>query len=160
MSFEVFLQRFIDGKPAEANRDQVHAVLRSRQYSGPDHFGYYTVTFPDGVEVELSAAGLDGKAEFTGCSFQLRSTSPYLPEFLLELAKAGDMVVLPAMERGVAFLSSPQQKEHLPPDLTQNGWEIVVCDSPTELESLLFDGFATWQRYLGQVLNKKPGSER
>ena len=118
------------------------------------------MTFPHGVEVELSAAGLDGKAEFTGCSFELRSMSPYLPEFLLELAKAGDMVVLPAMERGVAFLSSPEQKEHLPPDLAQNGWEIVVCDSPTELESLLFNGFATWQRYLGQVLNKNPGSKR
>jgi hypothetical protein len=156
MSFEVFLQRFVGGEPAEVNRDQVHAVLRSRQCSGPNRFGYYTVTFPDGVEVELSAEGLDGKAEFTGCSFELRSMSPYLPEFILELAKAGDMVVLPATERSIAFLSSPEQKEHLPPDLAQDGWELVVCDSSTELESLLFGGFAAWQRYLGEILNKNP----
>jgi hypothetical protein len=156
MSFDVFLQRFVGGEPAEANRDHVHAVLRSRQYSGPDRFGYYTVTFPDGVEVELSAEGLDGKAEFTGCSFQLRSMSPYLPEFILELAKAGDMVVLPATERSVAFLSSPEQKEHLPPDLARDGWELVVCNSATELESLLCGGLAAWQRYLGEILNKNP----
>jgi hypothetical protein len=113
------------------------------------------VTFPDGVEVELHAKGLDGAAKFTGCSFEIRSMSPFLPEFILELAKACDMVVLPATERVVAFLSSPEQKEHLPPDLARDGWELVVCDSSAELGSLLVGGFADWQRYLGQVLNKK-----
>ena len=156
MSFDVFLQRFADGQPAEVNRDQVHTVLRTRQYSGPNRFGYYTVTFPDGVDVELYAKGLDGTAEFTGCSFAIRSMSPHLPAFILELAKTGDMVVLPTTERSVAFLSSPQQKEHLPPDLVRDGWEIVVCDSSAELASMLFGGFAAWQRYLGEILNKNP----
>ena len=153
MSFDVFLQRFADGEPAEVNRDKVHAVLRTRQYSGPNRFGYYTVTFPDGVEVELSAQGLDGTAEFTGCSFEIRCMSPYLPGFILELAMAGDMVVLPTTERSVALLSSRQQRQHLPPDLARDGWEFVVCDSSAELESLLFAGFADWQKYLGEILN-------
>jgi hypothetical protein len=43
----------------------------------------------------------------------------------------------------------------LPPDLARDGWELVVCDSSAELGSLLVGGFADWQRYLGQVLNKK-----
>jgi hypothetical protein len=65
----------------------VHAVLRTRQFSGPNRFGYYTVTFPDGVEFELSAKGLDGTTEFTGCAFHLRSMSCRLPEFIFEPAK-------------------------------------------------------------------------
>ena len=158
MSFDVFLLRFVGGEPAEVNRDQARAVLCTRQYSGPNRFGYYTVTFPDGVEVELSAKGLDGTAEFTGCAFHLRSVSPHLAEFILELAKAADMVVLPTTERSVAILSSPQQKEHLPPDLARGGWELVVCDTSAEFESLLFGGYAAWQRYLGQLLNKNPRS--
>jgi hypothetical protein len=156
MSFDVFLLRFSGGEPAEVSRDQVHAVLRTRQFSGPNRFGYYTVTFPDGVEVELSAKGLDGTAEFTGCALHLRSSSPHLPEFILELAKAGDMVVLPATEGSLAILVSPQQKEHLPPDFATNAWELVVCHTSAELESLLFGGHASWQRYSGQVLNKDP----
>jgi hypothetical protein len=39
MSFDVFLQRFAEGEPADVDREQVHAVLHSRQYSGPDRFG-------------------------------------------------------------------------------------------------------------------------
>ena len=156
MSFDVFLLRFAGGERAEGNRDQVHAVLRTRQFSGPNRFGYYTVTFPDGVEVELSAKGLDGTAEFTGCAFHLRSMSRHLPEFIFELAKAGDMVVLPAMERRVAILASPQQREHLPPNLAKDGWELVVCDTSAKLESLLFGGHAAWQKYLGELLNKSP----
>jgi hypothetical protein len=141
MSFDVFLLRFASGEPAEVNRDQVQAVLRTRQHSGPDRFGHYTVTFPDGVEVELSAQGLDGTAKFTGCAFHLRSMSPHLPEFIFALAKA-DMVVLPTTERSVAILSSPQQREHLPPDLARDGWELVVCDTSAELASLFFGGCA------------------
>jgi hypothetical protein len=156
MSFDVFLQRFADGEPAEVNRDQVHAVLRTRQYSGPDRFGHYTVTFPDGVEVELSAKGLDDTAEFTGCAFHLRNMSPHLPGFILELARAGDMVVLPTTERSLAILSSTEQKKHLPPDLARDGWELVVCDSSADLGPLLFGGYAAWQSYLGQILNKNP----
>jgi len=55
MSFDVFLQRFAGGEPAEVGRDQVHAVLRARQYSDPDRFGHYTVTFPDGVELKVDS---------------------------------------------------------------------------------------------------------
>jgi hypothetical protein len=142
MSFDVFLLRFASGEPAEVNRDQVHAGLSTRQHSGPDRFGHYTIMFRDGVEVELSAQGLDGTAKFTGCAFHLRSMGPHLPEFIFALAKAGDMVVLPTTERSVAILSSPQQREHLPPDLARDGWELVVCDTSAELASLFFGGCA------------------
>jgi len=104
--------------------------------------------------VELSAKGLDGAAKFTGCAFHIRGMSPHLVSFILEIAKAGDMVILPAMEDFVPILSSPEQKVQLPSGLAQDGPEPVVCESPAELEALLSGGHAGWQRYRNQVLNQ------
>jgi hypothetical protein len=154
MSFDIFLQKFVAGEPAEVNREQVRAVLQATKSTGPDDFGFYVVTFPDGVDVELSAEGLDGAAKFTGCTFHVRGMCPHLVRFILEIAKAGDMVILPAMEDFVPILSSPEQKQHLPSDLVQEGPEPVVCGSPSELESLLSGGYAGWQKYRDQVTKR------
>jgi|SRR5208282_6609800 len=139
------------GKPAEVNRDPVRAVLETQDFTGPDNFGFYRIKFEDGVDVELSAKGLDGAGVFTGCAFHVRGMSPHLVAFILEIARVGDMVLLPAMEDFVAILSSPHQKEHLPADLVENGPEPVVCESSPELAVLLSGGHAGWQKYLDQV---------
>jgi hypothetical protein len=147
MSFDVFLQKFADGKPAEANRDRVNAVLKTREFTGPDKFGFYVVKFPDGFHVEFAAIGLDGASEFTGCAFHIRGISSHLVEFIWEIAKAGDLVILPAMEDFVPILSSPDQKPQLHPDLARDWPEPVVCGSKAELEIILFRGYAGWEQY-------------
>jgi hypothetical protein len=155
MSFEVYLQKFAAGEPAEVNRDSVNAVLRTQEFTGPDDFGFYTVKFSDGVDVELSAKGLDGAARFTGCAFHIHSMSPHLLRFILEVAKAGDMVVLPLMEDLVPILSSPEQKQQLPSCFAQDSPEPVFCESTAELGSLLSRGYDGWQNYRNQILNKR-----
>jgi hypothetical protein len=157
MSFDVFLQRFAAGQRAEVNRERVHAVLEATEFTGPDDFGFYVVKFPDGVEVEFSAKGLDGAAKFTGCAFHIRGMSPHLVRFILGIAKAGDMVMLPAMEDSVPILSSPEQRQQLPSDLALDGPEPVVCRSSAELESLLSGGYAGWRRYRDRVINGNRG---
>jgi hypothetical protein len=77
MSFDVFLQRFAGGEPAEVDRDQVHAVLHARQYSDPNRFGYYPVTFPDGVDVKVDSI-LDLHRPYQSS----RLTTPYRPTTL------------------------------------------------------------------------------
>ena len=151
MSFDVFLQKFISGEPAEVRRESVRAVLMASSHSGPDEHGYFIVTFPDGVDVELSAKGLDGIGSFTGCAFYVRGLSPDLAAFIFEVAKAGDMVVLPAMEDSVPILSAPEQRNELPPDLQASEREPVLCRSASELEVLISGGYAAWQRYLNQI---------
>ena len=89
MSFDVFLQKFAAGEPAEVNRELVNAVLQNQEFTGPDDFGFYVVKFPDAVDVEFSAKGLDGAARFTACTFHIRDMSPHLARFILEIAKAG-----------------------------------------------------------------------
>ena len=157
MSFDVFLQRFAGGEPAEVSREPVLDVLRTTKFSGPDDFGVYVVGFPDGQDVEFSAKGLQGSDEFTGCSFQIHGMSPHLVRFMLEIAKAGDMVIVATMEPFVPILSRPEQCRQLPAELAENDPEPVVCRSPEELESLLSGGYVGWQKYRDQVLRENRG---
>ena len=154
MSFDVFLQKFAAGVPSEANPGLVQAVLKTAEYTGPDDFGFYTVNFPDGVNVELSAAGLNGIGSFTGCAFHIRSLGPSLINFILQVAKAGDFVILPAMDDFVPILILLEQKQHLPPDLARQFAEPVVCGSAGELGALLSGGYAGWKGYLTEAAKK------
>jgi len=160
MSFDVFLQRFVGGEPAEVNRDSVRAILMASSHSGPDEYGYFIVKFPDGVDVELSAKGLDGGGSFTGCAFRAQGLSSNLAAFIFEIAKAGDMVVLPAMEDFVPILSAPEQRNELPPDLQNSAQGPIWCRSAYELEALLAGGYAAWQKYLNQVLKPQRSSAK
>jgi hypothetical protein len=158
MSFDVFLQRSVAGKPAQVNREPVLAVLKSNKYDGPDKFGYYIVEFPDGGDVEFSAKGLEATDDFTGCSFSIHGVSAHLSEFMFEIAKAGDMVMLPAMEDFVSILTRGAQREELPVELANNDPEPVLCGSPEELESLLSGGYNGWKKYRDEVLRENRGA--
>ncbi len=114
MSFDVFLQRFAGGESAEVDRRPVREVLRSARHRGPDTFGFYVVAFPDGVEVEFSAKGLESKESFTGCAFHFRGFGDALMTFVFEVARAGDMVIIPAMEGNPLVLLSEEQQTRCP----------------------------------------------
>jgi hypothetical protein len=152
VSFDIFLQKFVNGQPADANPEPVRRVLMTRQHSGPDTYGFYRVRFADDDEVEFSAKGLDGAASFGGCAFHVRRLSPHLFAFLWDIAKAGELVLLPAMKDSIAILSSPDQKQHLPAELINHSWTIVVCESAEELQALLTGGFNSWRKYLDQAI--------
>ena len=129
-------------------------VLETAVLTGADKFGFYIVKFPDGLNVELSGAGLDGAGSFTGCAFHIRGMSPHLIKIILLVAKAGDLVILPALENVVPILTSLQQKLDLPSDLAQRSPGPVVCGSPGELEALLSGGYGGWRNYFHQALKK------
>lgn len=158
MSFDVFLQRFEAGKSAQVSREPVLAVLKTKKFKGPDDFGVFVVEFPDGLDVEFSAKGLQDSGSFTECAFHIHGIGPHLVKFILELAKAGDMVLLPAMEDFVPILSLAEQRKELPAELAENDPEPVLCGSPEELLSLLSGGYAGWQKYRDQMLHEKRGA--
>ena len=82
----------------------------------------------------------------------MRGLSSNLAAFIFEIAKTGDMVVLPAMGDFVPILSAPEQRNELPPDLQNSAQEPIWCRSASELEALLAGGYAAWKKYLNQVL--------
>jgi hypothetical protein len=155
MSFDVFLQRFDEGASSKVDLQKVRAVLDAIQFKGPDEFGFYRVQFPDGNAVEFSAEGLDGSAEFNSCAFHIRGLSHDLAKFIFEIAKAADLVILPAMEDFVPILSAAKQRRTLPADLLKRSRPAVLCKSPSELEALLSRGYSGWKKYRNQVIKKK-----
>lgn len=153
MSFDIFLQRFANGESAQVDKRPVRDVLRSATYRGPDAFGFYIVAFPDGVDVEFSAKGLESAESFTGCAFHIRGFGDGLMEFMFKIAQTGDMVIIPAMEGNPLILVSDQQKKHVPGDL-QNTFSLIVVDSAGELGAVLCRGFDGWIAYRDQVLRR------
>jgi hypothetical protein len=157
MSFDVFLQRFEAGQSAQVSRERVLAVLRATKFHPLHSADYYAVEFPDGSDVEFAADGLQGTGDFKGCAFFIHGMSQHLVRFMLEVAKAGDMVILPAMEPFVPILSLAEQQKQLPAELAENDPEPVLCGSPEELEILLSGGYEGWQNYRDRVLRENRG---
>ena len=153
VSFDVFMQRFEAGEPAEVHARPVRELLSTTTYRGPDEFGFYIVGFPDGVEVEFSANGLESPGPFTGCAFHVRSFGDSLIQFMFDVAQAGDMVILPAMEGNPLVLVSKAQARELPPDLRESSRSIVVR-SANDLAAVLTGGFDSWSGYRDQILRQ------
>lgn len=139
MSFDLFLQRFQSGDSAEVSRVEVLAALRRHSKVAADRFGFYLIDFSDGSSVEFSAKELEGDGSFTGCAFHVRGFSKSIIEFIFDVAKSGDMVVLNAQGSGdtsnpVAILSDVSQAENLPAEGLPNP---VLCTSSEHLSELL-----------------------
>lgn len=93
MSFDLHLQHFFNGQSPPIDPTLVARVLFKQVCQGPDEFGFYRVGFLDGVNVEFNAGGLDGKEPFSGCAFHIRGISPFLVQFVFDVARAGDFVI-------------------------------------------------------------------
>jgi hypothetical protein len=163
MSFDIFFQtgRFT-GKPVlkknpftgEAqtvlpeetlNAAEITAVrqaLKRVAPQGPDEHGCYVVELADGGGAEVVASKLQ-----TGCMVALRGITPNLIDFLYELLKAGNWVMLPVMEDAVAITASPRGMKGVPDDFPT----IVACNSADDMGVLLTKGVKAWQKYRDQV---------
>ena len=141
MSFDVFLQRFQDGKSAAADHESVRRVLEGRRRSeiGGDA---YDVQFDDGSHVEFSPG-----------AFSLRGISQEVVAFMFEVAKAGRTVMFPAMEGSLCIVFDADQKAHLPRQLSEK-FNVVECQSAEELAELLSGGYSSWRAYRDRIVGK------
>lgn len=155
MSFDVYLKRFEAGKSAQVSREPVLAVLKTAKYTNPHNC--YVVEFPDGADVEFSASELEGSGDFADGAFFIHGKSLHLTKFIFEIARAGDMVRLAAMEPFVPILTRAEQRQQLPAELAGNDPEPVICRSPEELDSLLSGGYEAWQNYRDRVFRRNGG---
>jgi hypothetical protein len=135
------------------DRQPVREVLKATTHRGPDDFGFYLIAFPDGVEVEFSASGLVSEEPFTGCAFHVRGFGASLMKFIFDVARAGDMVIIPAMEGNPLVLVSEEQKKNVPADF-QKSFQSIVVRSGAELGVVLSGGFEGWSAYRDQVLRQ------
>jgi hypothetical protein len=168
MSFDIFFQpcRFGDKliervnpftgevqsvpRDVPLNADEVGAVqkvLREVTVRGPDEHGCCVVELSDGGGAEVFADDLE-----TGCMVSLRGMTPGLLTFLYDLLKAGNWVMIPAMEDTAAITTSLNSLQRVPDDFLR----IVVCNSVEELSQLLSGGIRAWEKYRDQVMGEQP----
>ena len=150
MSFDIYLEGFKSGAPVEVPKSGILSILKSKHFTGPDGFGFYNVQFPDGETVEFSAAGLEADDPFRGCAFHVRGFSKHLVEFIFEVARVGDMTIIPVIEESIMVLPSDDAKKELPPEVLLD-FRLVPLTSVAELEVVLQQGFSGWSKYREQV---------
>jgi hypothetical protein len=114
VSFDVFLQSFAKDESAHVDRSSVRRILDATSYRGPDDFGFYVITFPDGGSVEFSASGLESQETFTHCAFHIHGLGEGLVRFIFDIARASDMVIMPAIAENPLILLSEDQRAHVP----------------------------------------------
>jgi hypothetical protein len=182
LSFDVYLQHFERGQPAEADRAAVAVVLREREARGPDDNGLYHLPIGDlwtmvkgrsGPVVELeilggpkavpgrshepyvlavSAGDLDGEEEFTGCAFFLHAFSPDIADVIFSIAQAGGMAIIPAAETGALLPPSAD-----PGDLPEEMSHPLRIASGRELFFALNGEYVRYERWRDRVI---PGAGR
>jgi hypothetical protein len=87
----------------------VQQVLMRAKADGPDEYGCYVVQVDDGAGAEVFGSELA-----TGCMVALREMTADLLQFLFDLLKAGNWVMLPAMEDAVAITTAPECLKGIP----------------------------------------------
>jgi len=136
--------------PAEVRA--VWAVLKKANAKGSDNFvGYYVVETDDGGEAEVYASN-----PHDSCMVSVRGLTPGLVRFLFDLLKAGNWVMVPAMEPNIAISCSPENLKGIPEDFPK----VLACTSADELGAQLSDGFKRWPKYRDQVTRGAGGSTR
>jgi hypothetical protein len=125
-----------------AELEAVRKVLKRANANGPDEFGCYVVDL-DGGSAEVFGDDLEA-----GCMVKLWGMTSALSRFLYDLLKAGNWVMLPAMEDIVAITTSPGSIKGIPDDFPK----VVVCNSHDELALLLTKGVRTWEKYRDQIV--------
>jgi hypothetical protein len=126
-----------------AELEAVRKVLERANANGPDEFGCYVVKLDGGGSAEVIGDDLQ-----TGCMVKLWGMTSALSQFLYDLLKAGNWVMLPVMEDTVAITTSPGSISGIPDDFPK----VVVCNSHDDLALLLTKGVRAWENYRDQIV--------
>ena len=121
-----------------AELEAVRELLKRANAPAPDAYGCYFVEFDDGGGAEIFGRDLS-----KGCMVAVRGITPIFLQFLIDLLKAGNWVMCPAMEDNIAVTCSPECLKGVPDDFPK----VVICNSADELGVLLSDGFLAWKKY-------------
>ncbi len=123
----------------------VQAVLKKAGAPKPDEFGGCLIQFDDGGYAEFMGSDLAN-----GCSVSVGGMTPGILQFLWDLLKAGNWAMTAAMEDAMTITAPTTIATHLPP----NTPEVVVCESPEEVGTLLSKGLVEFKKYRDQVVGR------
>jgi hypothetical protein len=125
-----------------AEEGAVLEVLETVKGKSQDQ-GTWVIEFGDGGGAVVLADQLK-----SGCMVCLHGITPEVSQFLFDFLKAGNWVMLPAMQDAVAITSSPGSVKGVPNDFPR----LVTCNSANEIAVLLREGIGGWQEYRDQIV--------
>lgn len=128
MSFDLYLQGFLDGDGADGGGDRMRAVLGDHLLVDDDGVGL--LAHGDGT---AEVHGLEGDADGVMVS-RVTGADPW--ELLVRAARAAGWVILPV--GGATCLTYASQRAHLPPELAEG--DVVLVSSGAELLAVLREG--------------------
>ncbi|MBL8899883.1 MAG: hypothetical protein JNM84_19785 [Planctomycetes bacterium] len=139
MSLDLFLKRFAEQPAGDAVRAEIRSILAAYDTVGPDDLGTYFVTLPHGIAVEFLAQELESDEPFEACAFRIRrrELDARVGEFVLEIARAAQCVILPVMEPFTPILVDPLQAERVPQSMAHRIEELPLCTTGAELAAVL-----------------------
>jgi hypothetical protein len=126
-----------------AESPEIMALIERHPFSGPDPWGYYRLTLPDGVAFEISPRRRE--AAFRTGGVRVWDASPALSDFLFEVAVVDDLIIEAwgrpsSAERPAIIFFKNEQEGNLPEQIRRlPDWAYpTLCKSPQHLWSLLF----------------------
>jgi hypothetical protein len=128
----------------------VAKLFKGLNAEGPDQFGYYSLSFPDGGEADLSAEELASDGKMVDCLVQTRSLTRDLVAFLLQMSQIGNMVILAVAEGVNPLVTSEEQRRQVADRFP----DAKVVRSVAALEEELRRGFQSWNQYRDQILEE------
>lgn len=156
MSFDVFLECFDEAYPYErweAVRDGVYRKLEVTRLNDEAIF------LQSGAEIEFLDSSrpspYDGRPPSPGGGFILRNFPDGLSELIFELLYEAKLVLLPSMD-GNYFIVADESAE-VPEVIAENdddAWSVILVRSPSELKTLLTEGYDAWFTYAKPLLEK------
>lgn len=149
MSYGIYLDRH--APLSEVERAAVRAALTRWGWDG-SHGSPYQIGTPDGITVEFWASGLERDNQFFGGNLEVRGFSLEVCRLLLDLAGAGRFSISSDGNPAAVILANDAHRADLPPDVPSA--EVMVCNTPEELEAALDGGFESWRAYCDRVLRK------
>ncbi|WP_417383676.1 hypothetical protein [Gimesia sp.] len=119
--------------------ETLREILKSADAPEPDSHGCYHPHMADCSKVEVYLDGLKDQSDSSSIKFRLYGISKDNMRFLFELAKKGDLVILPAWNEGTAIVTSENNAQQ-----NSSQWpNTVSVTTPGELMSVLKEGRET-----------------
>jgi hypothetical protein len=158
LSFDVYLFRF---SPVPAGFDESAATreLWEQVRDGiPAGISGRLHETQKGLEIEIETAASEGHISAKGGAFFLRSLPPGLIEAVYRIARAGDMVLAPAMAPARFVMTDENQLSHLP---NAPEWRPpLLVQSGEELRAYLRGGYQEWEAYRQQIIAEAHNASR
>ena len=131
MSSPLVLVHFQDGEQIPVDTSVIMGVL------APYKYNQEVLEVRDGGHIEISFSYADSEEHISSCHFALRINgfTPQVVECIFQMAKAGDMVLIPDQFIDV-MLIDPAQEDHLPEGIN---WKSRLCHSAEWLQEMLWD---------------------